>query len=477
MIAATTAVLFTIHPLNAENLSHITFSTVFFSAIFLHLSLLGFWKYLSSTNPNKNLFYLSLISFLLALMFLETAWLFPGYLSLLCLLKPIRERARILLLSVPFWALSVAYFIVWCFMTQNGNQFTEKVHHLDISVPGYIATLGLLFKWYMGNLFFPDDPVFIKSSAVLTSNLIPWICGVAASLGMILWLIYLWRKTPKGFAILWFLIGFVFMFPASLIHAYSMGMVIEPNWFFFSSGGFFMLLALVLADLKPHVKPLLSRILFAVIVFFWIITSYRHHLIARTEVSYLEYWLKISPGNSMPSLRLATLYGLKDDLIIPEHLIPAMELQVETFIKTEKYGVAAILLNKLLICQPQNQHNNIWKYTLKALDVKIEKIVLSQMITDFQSERPAAMEYVLLASQLERMLLREPALTVLDLGLSGAGKDHSTLILLKALILANQNRFEEAEGLLQNEIPRFPQDQELAKMLKEIQNLKNSQGH
>ncbi len=472
-IALLSAVLFVVHPLNAENLSHITFNTVFSSAIFLQISLLGFWRYIALPQQNKRWFYLSLLSFLLGLLFLETALLFPACLCAVSLIKPVRERLRVLLLSLPYWASSISYFILWCSMTRDGgHQLSDKIQHLNISLTQYFATLGLLFKWYIGNLFFPDDLVFIKSSPVIFGGQVQWILGLMAYTAVIILLILLWRKTQKSFALLWFLAGFIFMLPASLIHAYSMGMVLEPHWFFFSSMGFFMCIALLLADIKPRMSLVIYRSLIGVIIFFWAITSYRHHVIAQTEVSYLEYWLKISPGNTFPALRLGNLYGLRSYLKIPEILIPDMDRQADLFIKKSQITEAAALIEKMIQSQPQHHNRQIWEYTLTALYAKMGTAGENALLLErFKSEKLTEPEYLLIATQLDKMQLRDQAILILDRGLFYI-PESSHLLCLKALILANANRFEEAEAVLRAKAKEMPMDSQFSSILKEIAALK-----
>ncbi len=465
IIAATSAILFTTHPINAENLSHITFNTVFLCSIFLQLSMIGFWHYISCRKQRKVLFYLSLLCFLVGLLFLETALLFPIFICFLCLLKPVQERLRILYLSLPYWALSFSYFILWFFMTRHGIYLGEKIHHLKVSLISYLATCGLLLNWYLGNLFFPNDSVFIKSIAPLTEHLLPWLGNLTVFLVIVFSLIYVWRKTLKSFALLWFLTGFIFMIPASLTHAYQMGMVIEPNWFFFSSMGFFMFFALILHDLKQHIRPLLSHTLLAAIIIFWSITSYRHHVIAKTEVSYLTYWLSISPGNFIPSLRLAHLYVIANSPNIPSELIQDMNKQATLFIKTRKYIEAANLIDKLILSEPESSHRKILEFTRIALAARIEKTFAERkaVLKPFESDKRPPNEYLLMASELDQVELRMEAIEVLNHGLK-LYPNNENLIYIKAVILANQNNFNEAKTILISN----PQNIRFANLLNEI---------
>lgn len=450
IIAATSAILFCTHPMNAENLSHITFNTVFFSAIFLQLSILGFWRYLAHSTKTKNFLYLSLFSFLIALFFLETALLFPIYLCLLCLIRPAKEKMRILLSTLPYWALSISYFILWFFMTHSeGISLPQKIRDLKITAGVYLATTSSLLKWYLGNLVFPNDAVFIKSSALLTKNLFPEIFGLALAVLLTIFLIYFWRNTAKSFAILWFLVGFLFMVPASLVHAYQMGMVIEPNWLYFSSMGFFMFFTLILADLKKSIHPVLTFLLTASIIFFWIISSCHHHLIARTEITYLEHWLSISPGNYIPSLRLAYLYGLASSKKIPEAMVPHMDRQANLSIKKRSYSEAANLLDNLILSAPQNPNHQIWKTKKQALSIRLAKSPdeKSQLLRLFKSHQLPPKMYCEMAIELSQLDLTGLAISILDHSLKLYPNEPNSLY-LKAVLLANQNRFKEAREIL-----------------------------
>lgn len=454
-IAAVTAILFAVHPVNAEMLSHITLNSVLISGGLLQGSLISFWMSVSSLKNIKKWFSLSIFLFILGLLFLETSLLFPAYLGLLCLLTPKNKRLKTFQRTFPFWGIAILYFILWIFMASANGQWNDKIHHLNISFLSYTATLSFLLKWLIENLFFPGNLVFIKNSQLISESLWLWNSGLILALGLLVFLFWKWRASTKSFALGWFLFGFAFMLPASLVHAYSMGMVIEPHWFYFSSMGFFMLLALILNDLRKHIKLTLYITLLMSLAFYWGITSYRHHVIAKTEIGYLEYWLKNSPGNLLPALMLGNLYGTYKSWPIPEDLIEQMDLQSDFFIKTGLLFQATRLLEKLIISAPLNSKRRFWEQQLTALYIKTNatSLATSQLIK-FEQQKLPRENYLILAKDLERLGLREKAIGILDQGLRFY-PDDPDLIFFKIITLVNENRFHEAKAIL-NSNPNDP---------------------
>ncbi|MCB9771983.1 MAG: tetratricopeptide repeat protein [Candidatus Omnitrophica bacterium] len=469
-IGALTAILFAVHPVNAEMLSHITLNTVMVCAAFLQTSMILFWRHITSPQKTVKSILLSLILFLFALLFLETALLFPIYLSLLCLVNK-NDRWQNLRQTIPFWITAFLYFGLWCLMAGPAGQWNDKIQHLQFSFESYTATLSFLLQWYFQNLIIPNNFVLIKNSPALSHSILFWNSALLLGIFLTICLLWFWRKNIKKFALAWFISGFTFMLPASIVHAYSMGIVIEPHWFYFSSMGFFMLFALSLNDLKPRIQTILYRSLICVLVIFWGLTSFRHHVIARTEISYLEYWLKNSPNNRLPASKLGLLYGSNNGLTIPAELISDMDNQTDYFIKANHYSESIDLLEKLVKQNPMNPKHNIWDDRLSALYLKVGETVTAEnrFKLRFTKKLPLK-EYLMLAQLLEQLEIREKALTVLDQGLIYYPQQVD-LVYLKAVILANQNRFSEAESLLkaQNHVEK---DERYLKLLKDIETIK-----
>lgn len=470
-IGMLTAILFAAHPVNAELLSHITLNSVLLSSGFLQGSMLSFWHHLTYQHHKKTYYLLSIFLFICAILFLETALLFPVYLGCLCLLTAAKDRLKTLRLTIPFWGIAIFHFILWGIMTHSENSWSNKIEYLNTTFPGYTATLGFLLKWYVSNLLIPKNFILIKNSAPIVTHINLWNAGLLAAIVLILFLLWQWRKTPKSFALGWFVIGFAFIIPASVVHAYSMGMVIEPHWFYFPTMGYFMLLSIILNDLQKHIKSYLYGALILTLICFWGITSYSHHVIAKTEVGYLEYWLKESPNNLLPSLMLGNLYGYYKNLPIPNELVEQMNTQSEFFIRTVQYNQAIKLLEKLTATQPTNVHHTLWKLTLAALYSKTNSLhKADDQLDNLQLSKLPIKSYLHFAKELERLELREQTIKILDIGLHYY-PNNTDLLLFKIATLANQNRFKEAIALLKTNQSQTAKDARFSKLLIEIENI------
>ena len=110
--ALTAAALFTVHPFNAEVLCHATFSTVLLTAGFLQLSFIYFLKNFLAQKISKGWLWLSLISYVFALLYLETSLLFPAYLTALCLFyrNSLEKNSSTLPGHIGYWRFYISVF-------------------------------------------------------------------------------------------------------------------------------------------------------------------------------------------------------------------------------------------------------------------------------------------------------------------------------------------------------------------------------
>lgn len=352
------ATLFAVHPFNAEIISHITLNSALLSAGFLQLSLI-FWI--------TRRWVFSFLSFLVGVLFLETALLFPLILGLAVLVyRREADFKKEMRGSLLFVAAALVYFILWFLKAGLSSGLSDKIEHLNLGVGAYGGTLSVLLNWYLGNLLFPDDIVFIRNFPPLSSPglLLSWISWMLLVTVGVSFLFWKWNKSDKGFALGWFVTGFLFLVPASVIHAYSMGMIIEPYWFYFSSMGFFMLMALLLLELKSKIGIGIWRTLVMAILLYWGIVSWQQHVIGRTEVGYLQNWLQKSPGNLLPRMMLGSLYGYEKRFPIPDDLIGEMDRQVDFWMFKEEFAPAARLLERLIDEKSQHALSPKWKEQL-----------------------------------------------------------------------------------------------------------------
>jgi len=112
-------------------------------------------------------------------------------------------------------------------------------------------------------------------------------------------------------SLLWFCAGFMFLVPGSFAHPEA-GLVIEPYWFYVSSMGFFILAGLALAGLKKRIGQITFLCLVGSLCFILALLTQRFNVIAKTQKSYSEYWLRISL-NTTPLTALAKMAYMENN--------------------------------------------------------------------------------------------------------------------------------------------------------------------
>ena len=300
--------LFTIHPIHAFYVHMLSANFVFFYTLCLQASLLCVWAYLTSAAKRPGCYVASLLFFLTGLLFFEAATLYPLYLLVfLIFVKKDTWLSRIKF-TLPFFVLSFINFIVWIQLCQHESSFIQKIRFLDLSFPDYLATVTRLIVWYISRLIYPKGIVFIYNMPAIHNGVWMWLglSGIALSLHFLF--TQSCHKNSKALSCLWFLIGCLFVFPASLTHAY-MGLVIESHWLYFASIGLFLLFTLGLCRVLDRLRPLSRYASLGLLALYFIFWTQNYRVIARSEKSYCEYWVQICPGNLIPLITLSKIYA------------------------------------------------------------------------------------------------------------------------------------------------------------------------
>lgn len=441
-----TAVLFSCHPVNAEILCHITLSTVLICTACLQMAMLKFWDQNNKLSKNQTWCISGIFLYIAALLLLEISFSFPIILILLGVFLFTGEKAKYFKSTIPFWALIAVYCAIWFIMASKTSAWETKIHHLNISFFVFTASLTKLLTWYLSNLLNPVDLVIIRNIQPLKEFIPAWNFALALGLVFISVFYILIKDNLKKFALSWFLTGFLFLLPAAPIHAYSMGLVIEPNWFYFSSMGFFMFLAILARDLRKHIRLVIYSVLILTLTGTWGVLSYRHHVMAKTEIGYLEYWLKNNPQNLLAAIKLGYQYGYLKSLSVNLDLIDEMDNQVENFIIMKDFKAAQALAGKLLISDPLNPRKKEWLIRLMALNLKTHVISEAQL-REYVSLNADKRDLLWLIKELDRLELRKTALEITAKGLELFDGDPD-FIYVQAVLWANDNNFEEALNLL-----------------------------
>jgi len=323
-LAAITATLFALHPVNVIIVDRITFTTslLFWLACMLAAMLL-LWQSLSG---NRSKYWLSLLLFLLALLTLETAVLFPLY--AFCLLiflppagqRPLPEAAvcpsgefvhrvwrQALIKTAPFFLLAAAYLILWLRSAGQQADLAAKIAQIHPSFLEYFSGLSYLIFWYIRILLWPQGIVFIRNIAFSEGEwfFIPLLIAAAVLTAILL---RRWGKSLKSLSVIWFLLGLSIL-PVAIFAQTAMGLVIEPHWFFFSSIGFFVLAGISWLRLEERWPQHFFPAAFVLLLVFLAGFSQHYHKIARTEKSLCLHWLKYSPDNPIALMSLGKIYA------------------------------------------------------------------------------------------------------------------------------------------------------------------------
>jgi tetratricopeptide (TPR) repeat protein len=295
-----TALIFAIHPINAEIVNQIAFNTVLLSALLAQLSFIFFDRYLTSQRIGNIL--ITGLCALIAFLMLEITWILPWYFFCWAYLSKQKSLRLAIVTALPFGVVVAFLFVVWRCISQSSALTTgilEKFHYLMLSPLTFIGSLAKLLLWYLTKLFIPINHIWIYSIAPLSLDQAKASLMVLSILTvMYVILDRVVRLRSFSFAGIWFVSGFIFLLPGSLAHPEA-GLVIEPYWFYISSMGFFILMAIAINMIKKYIP---GKLFVALFVFVCVTLFYgvqRINRIARSEKSYCEYWLNIGM-NSVP---------------------------------------------------------------------------------------------------------------------------------------------------------------------------------
>lgn len=345
-LALLTAVIFMIHPMNAENIQHITFNVAFLSVIFLQLGLISIDTFINDARLSYQ-FCLSLICFASALLCHEIAMLFPFYLLALLWFRSSSLKKSFQILF-PFICISMIHLIIWFHFAGSNAHLGDNFQVFQSDFSLYTAHLAQLIFWYVKHLILPDGIVFIYSVPMTYQLVLGWNILFWATLIILnFFVFFVLNKRIESFALLIFMTGFFICLPASSSRPW-LGMIIEPYWFYFSSIGFYFLLALFFLRIERYAHRIISILLITIVVLYFNFYSQKTNLIAREELLYCEQWLKNSPNNVLPIIRLAKYYADSEAIEIPTEFIRQFIVKIDIYLKLTPPEEAEKIIRRLL---------------------------------------------------------------------------------------------------------------------------------
>lgn len=342
-----TALIFGLHPIQSVVVVNLSANFVFLFMIFSCISAILFLRW---TSCRKWIFLIfSLIFHIVSLLIFEVGVVFPLYLFVFIYFFT-QKKYRIVEAFrkvLPHLMVSIAYFMIWCLIAGGNAGLIEKLQMLSFNIVTYFSGLAFLIRWILLNLFYPHNIVHIFNCFPQEFSVFQKFYYIGTVTGFFIFLGVLCRRDRVLMgALLWFLIAFLLVFPASLVHAY-MGMVIEPHWLIFSYIGFFLLV--VAGWDQVTVKwPRKFKWIIGILFYMALYTANQPFLInALSEDSYCEYWREVSPRNIIPTLQLGTIYVARKEYDKAEGYFKSLtEMKNIWGLKEVYFNLATLSFNK-----------------------------------------------------------------------------------------------------------------------------------
>ncbi len=307
-IALLAASLFCLHPINAEIVNQIIFSSVLLSAVLFQLAILQFDQFI--VRQNKTNYFLTFLFSILAALTLETTWILPLYLFMWAYFVRKINFMTAARNTAPFFIIPGVLLLVWQSLS-HGNSLSsdlpQKIAYLNLNPLNFIGTIIFLFTWYVQKLFYPVNIIWMYSIAPFDSTA-SIIAILLLSIIVVALIMAVKRSSFSSqfiFPVLWFLAGFVYLLPCSLAHLEN-GLIIEPYWFYVASMGFFLFMAVILQRLSEKISAKIFTIFGIILICYLFYFTQIMNFVTRTEKSYSEYWMRISP-NPVPLTALAKI--------------------------------------------------------------------------------------------------------------------------------------------------------------------------
>lgn len=305
-IAFLAGLFYLIHPINGIIVNYISAGVFAFQVIFMLAAILLLLESLDRNNDRK-LYFLSLLSGFMSLFWHENGIMTPLYISaVVFLFGKGNNKAKISSLT-PYFLLVFAYIAFRFCFTGINKSMLQQITLSQTAVWDYPAGLFKVFSWYITRLFYPAGIVMQWATPVVHEQVL-WndIGALALLLFFLLAFIRLSGNKICRLALVWIFIGFI---PASVavFRSFSVGLIIEPHWFVFSSIGFFILAASFFQLMRQRTKKVASVLLLTVILA-WGAVSHAYNPLWKDQKTYALYWSQAVPHYKLIDFYIADAY-------------------------------------------------------------------------------------------------------------------------------------------------------------------------
>ncbi|VAX36517.1 hypothetical protein MNBD_UNCLBAC01-70 [hydrothermal vent metagenome] len=306
--AALTTLFFYMHPINGIV---VNYKNAVGYAFLILAVILSLTKFLNAFENRENVVgdsFLGGIWFVLALLCHETVIIFPLYLiTVLIFVKKVNLK-RAIRGAVPAGVISVFYLIFRMYYSSLNESVIQNITSYNLTIFSYSASFCKLMFWYFSKLFFLQG-IVLAWDAPPVENVFLWNTVFVLFILGISFFFYRFsgRFRRESLALSWILIGFI---PVTLacFSRPKLGFVIQPHWLFFSSIGYFLLLASLFSRLYKHVHKILWWGTLVSLLSFYMMNAHYYNYLWGDQKRYCQKWLVISPHNYWPNYWLGYAY-------------------------------------------------------------------------------------------------------------------------------------------------------------------------
>ncbi|MBF0384842.1 MAG: tetratricopeptide repeat protein [Candidatus Omnitrophica bacterium] len=402
-------ILFACNPINSMMVNYVVAAMVALYALFLLFCFLFLLKFIKTKN--KAFYFISLLFFIVSLYFHEIAVIGVVYIFLAFL---IIDKSPI------FYAFrKTAYFLaagVFALFFRPENT-TSILGFLSGKASGIVTSpvesfyaMASLFAWYLKALVFSKDIIFVYSLSPSGAQInFPSVALIGLSL--LLFLIFCSGRAHKGLS--WgagiLLVGFIPL-PIACFTIPYLGLTIQPYWFYFSSLGYFIVLAYLLLQARKKINKQLWYLIVLVLIFTSILNTRNYNRIQKSQESYARFWLKVLPHDK--SARYYLAYSLMQKGIDKEAYANFKKALVGDFSDWEIHN------NLALICLKRGEFKEAKEELEKGIGLNPGSAILFNtlgLLFYRQEDFAEAEKYFIKAISLERGFLPEPRLNLANI--------------------------------------------------------------
>jgi len=378
-LAFFTAILFAVHPSNAEAINFISARNNLLCAIFMIITLMSLKK--------GGIFWVlvSLVSYLMSLFSKEPAVVMPFFMVSFTLLTMGKKNRELWALLGVFLGVTMVYFFlrskaVSAFGFTNGIEISLERARLVASVIFEYCRL-MLFPIKLNALYAPDYISFKTYKAIL------------AGAGVALLLFLCFRKTvsdPVKGGSLWILWG---LLPVANIVLIPSAQVAE-RYLYIPLMGFSLMLGYALRELQRK-KALIGTAILIVILSIYGVRTFERNFVWRDNVSLFKSMISSDPRNPVPH------YNLGVDYVNAGKLDLALSQFKETIRLNPRDAEAYNNIGNILLLK--GEHRLAADYYDKALSLNpVNPIACFNrgLISEFMGDKEKAVSYYRLVVQM-----------------------------------------------------------------------------